>query len=175
MRLPVIQNVAVAIRAMCAYCVFALLIFTAIPAFGGEVRLEGFIDGDSVILVAWQLKPGDTLMLNSKGGYLHPAAVLADNIRKYGINTHVRSTAECQSACVLIFASGVKRTVGKNVMFFLHRPLGDGEDVAARQLIKQLIQYGVSPEIRNIFPATHAAGMVGLNYEDLKRLNFITE
>lgn len=84
------------------------------------VYFDGPVDKANVDWTMNRLSPGDTLVVNSRGGDGKEAHRLAEYINKNGINTHVNSTGQIQSAGALVYAAGKKRTSGKNAQFHFH-------------------------------------------------------
>ena len=143
------------------------------PAQAKVVNLEGFIDTKLVESVQSQLESGDTLNLNSLGGYLEPASRLAEFVRAIGINTQVRSTAVCQSSCVLIFAAGGERRAGINAMFLIHLGRDSQGNIlpgATEWFVGKLFEYGVN-ELLALFPS--GSDGINLNYWQARTVNLI--
>lgn len=57
--------------------------------------------------------------LHSEGGMIYAARVLARLIERYQLNTHV--SAECNSACTIVFMGGVERTLGSGAKLGFHQ------------------------------------------------------
>jgi hypothetical protein len=84
-------------------------------AYGETIRFEGDVTPESmaslVSRAAAASKAGDrniTIELNSGGGNLGAALNANTKLKKYGVNTLVRS--ECASSCTVLFAAGRTRT-----------------------------------------------------------------
>ncbi len=60
-----------------------------------------------------------TLSLASEGGHIYAARGVAKVVADNKLNTHVPS--HCASACVVVFAAGVKRTLGPNAKLGFHQ------------------------------------------------------
>lgn len=82
---------------------------------GASATLGGaFAPGDDKVFADFLADPSapalHILYLNSYGGALEPALVIARAVRKARLTTAVYAdTAVCDSACTLVFAAGVKR------------------------------------------------------------------
>lgn len=90
------------------------------PQTSKTVYFDGPVDKANVDWTMQRLSPGDTLIVNSRGGDAREAQRFAQFINKNNINTHVNSTGQVQSAGALIYAAGKKRTAGKNAQFHFH-------------------------------------------------------
>jgi hypothetical protein len=66
-----------------------------------------------------------TVALNSPGGSVTDAMAIGDTIRELGFSTIVWTTNQCNSACVLILASGVTRMISENATVGIHSPAFD--------------------------------------------------
>ena len=115
-----------------------------------DVYFDGLVDKANVDYTLQRLSPGDTLVINSHGGNGGEALRLAEYVRTNRINTHVNTTGQAQSAAVIVYAAGNKRTAGKNAQFWMH--MGKDKDgVESQELTKQyfqhLLRYGVNDKI----------------------------
>ena len=93
--------------------------------------------------------------LNSYGGSLHAAWIIAKFIRKNKLATHISNLGYCASACVLIFQAGVQRSAGEKALLMLHSATWkDGQRAIkfTKDYIKGLIQFGASPLLAKEFP-----------------------
>ena len=61
----------------------------------------------------------DTIILSSPGGNVHEARILASDIQRRGLNTHV--TTECSASCLLVYMAGQNRTLGTGGRLGFHR------------------------------------------------------
>ena len=154
--------------------VFTALTFP-IPVWAGTVYLDGPIDSQIVDYTLAKLRPGDTLALNSQGGSLSDAHRLAKYIRANGIDTRVNSTGWCLSACVLVYASGVKRTAGPNALFLIHavRNLDGPTKEGTSWFLDQLVGYGVSERVAYL--PVFKDDEVPMNYVLAKYVGLVTD
>jgi len=113
------------------------------------IYFDGPVDKANVDWTMERLSPGDTLVVNTRGGDAREAHRFAEFIQKNGINTHINSTGQVQSAGALIYAAGKKRTAGKNAQFHFHmarNPDGSENFEATTWYLDQLQRRGVSIE-----------------------------
>lgn len=61
----------------------------------------------------------DTIVLHSAGGNLFEARILASDILRRGLDTHVAN--ECSASCLLAFMAGQNRTLGPGAQLGFHR------------------------------------------------------
>lgn len=119
------------------------------PPAPKTIYFDGPVDKGNVDWTMQRLSPGDTLVVNTKGGDAQEAHRFAEFISKNNINTHVNSTGQVQSAGALIYAAGKKRTAGKNAQFHFHMGRNsDGTEnfEATTWYLQQLQNRGVSIE-----------------------------
>ena len=116
-----------------------------------DIPLDGMIDKVMVDDVLQRLKPGDRLIINSRGGNLREADRLAKFVQENGIDTHAAATAWLQSSAVLVFAAGKNRTAGKNLNFTLHPVLdadtGKPDPQSTAWFRDRLIGLGISNQV----------------------------
>lgn len=82
--------------------------------------IDGYIGENTLVYFKSRVHRIKTVVLNSSGGYIFHAEEIARLIRKYRINTTVKSDSKCFSACVLIFQAGIKRIADRGSVFMLH-------------------------------------------------------
>ncbi len=115
------------------------------------VYFDGPVDKANVDYTMKRLKPGDTLVINSRGGDGSEAFRLAEFVRQNRINTHVNSTGQVQSSAVMIYAAGVKRTADKNAQFHLHmfkdKQGGTDSMEDTKRYLQTLMRYGVNENL----------------------------
>lgn len=87
-----------------------------------EIILKGVFANGLVL----QLEPHfnapnkiDTMVLNSPGGNVYEARLLAEDIQRRGLATHVSN--ECSASCLLAFMAGESRTLGIGGQLGFHR------------------------------------------------------
>lgn len=134
---------------------------TFIMEADGVLSATGTIDAGAADRLAQTLKAHDvrTVSLNSPGGSLNDAVLMARLIRKRGIATEVLDGALCASSCPLVFAGGVERRAGAEAAFGVHQfyAAADlGEDPAqamadtqltAARIARHLKEMGVDPAL----------------------------
>lgn len=93
--------------------------------------------------------------LDSPGGSLRPALLLARYLRAQGYNTVVQPKAECSSACVYLFAGGVQRRLEPGSRLGIHayevRPNSSDDHAAfaqwvVREIAVTMRDMGIRPE-----------------------------
>jgi len=120
--------------------------------FGPITKLEMRADGRSVLLSggindgsaeqldkALQLAPAvTTVVFSSEGGWIREGQMLADVIRKRGLNTYVED--HCASACTIAFLAGLERaaTPESRIGFHASRSVGSVETTPSPEEITQL-------------------------------------
>jgi hypothetical protein len=112
--------------------------FTGGITFGAAKAFVGFADALSGL---------KTVRLTSNGGRLFEAQLIAEQIKKRGLNTFVPSY--CVSACTIVFLSGMERFIDPKSRLGFHQPDFPGiSDQARQEMIaieqRRLISLGVS-------------------------------
>lgn len=105
---------------------------TRISANGAALHLSGLIGEGSASQVRTVLESApsvQTLVLDSSGGWIREAELIAKYVRERGLNTYVES--ECESACTYIFVAGLDRAATPNARIGFHRPGQPGYGGAA--------------------------------------------
>jgi hypothetical protein len=108
--------------------IFLMILFTT-PAHPAEIKLQrgeititGTIEKDDwmrfIALVPSKEDP--IIVLNSKGGWTGPAEYIGRFIRTHKLTTLVRNGDKCNSACVLIWISGLPRLMEPKAMLGFH-------------------------------------------------------
>ncbi len=103
---------------------------------GRDLRVDGEIDF-SAIKPFREFVDGtpnlERIVLNSPGGIVVAAELMAQSVRKRGLKTHVAEL--CTSACTLIFLSGTQRTMDAEALIGFHQAStrGFGDAGADRQ------------------------------------------
>jgi hypothetical protein len=101
------------------------------------VHLAGRIDDSSYQRLAELLTPGDSLILDSDGGYVTAAGRMAALVISLHADTHVDD--RCASACALVFAAGHHRTAGPEARIGVHQSTGSPEvDVVFENTLRAL-------------------------------------
>lgn len=97
---------------------------------GKAIHFNGVIAPGAVIDFEKYVLGGDTpktAILTSSGGHIYEAREFAEDIRKYGMDTHVEM--ECNASCVALFMAGEARTLGRGAQLGFHRYGLDFEQV----------------------------------------------
>ncbi|MGX1308554.1 hypothetical protein AB7M35_003312 [Amorphus suaedae] len=68
------------------------------------------------------------LVLHSPGGSVRDAIAMSRALRKKGIATEVPTNGYCASSCPLVFAGGVRRTVGEPAWLGVHQVFTVGDE-----------------------------------------------
>ncbi len=130
---------------------------------GGRLLFEGGIEPGSAERFATEIeRRGDyikTVVLNSPGGSVADALVIATLIRDAGFNTEIASGSYCASSCPLVFAGGKERFAAADASIGVHRVFAADETAgtpasgmdSAQQVSAQcqrfLIEMGVDPRV----------------------------
>ena len=133
---------------------------------GRDLHVDGEIDYTAIkpfrelVTTAPQL---ERIVLNSPGGVVVAAEIMAQAVRKRGLKTHV--TELCTSACTLIFLSGSERTMRTDALIGFHqastRRLGNSgvvqkTDAFDSMLAKLYLKTGLSkPFVDRILATPH--------------------
>ncbi len=159
-------------ESLTALLAFACLTVTTMPSYaiaisksGNTVTLSGPINpGDEFSFLDFmQANAADIRIvnLNSPGGKIDPAIVMARYIRSHGLTTLLdASRAKCASACTVLFAAGTSRH------YMSARGLSDG--VFNREgFIGLGYHEGNSPQSRsdNRYSGAATAQMISMYYE----------
>ena len=92
---------------------------------GGVLAAEGSIEPGTAARFEAELEArGEyvkTVTLNSPGGALDDAILMAATLRKRGLSTEVADGALCASSCPLLFAGGVTRIAGPKSVIGVHQ------------------------------------------------------
>ena len=86
---------------------------------GQTITLQGAITDGTAQELSAVLRPGDTVVLDSDGGYVAPAARMALAIYQAGAKTRIER--ECASACTLLWYAGRQREATPSARLGLHR------------------------------------------------------
>lgn len=92
----------------------------------------GFLDG-RITQEMSRMIIGDNVrvvVVNSQGGNMLAALMLAEQIASRGIITLVGPGEECSSACLLVYYAGVKRVAAATAEFGFHSPFIDDPDMS---------------------------------------------
>lgn len=144
----------------------------------GEIK-----KGDAARFPKWvtdNIKHEDKIMgvsLDSPGGSIGEALLIADGVQKTEVPTIVGPGDKCVSACFLIFASGKKRFASKDAHIGVHSVVtkGEGENLDAKGITLDLARiaterFNVSPSIIGRMVATPPDRVYWLNHSDLAEM-----
>lgn len=87
-----------------------------------QIILKGVIANGLVLQLESQFADSNkinTIVLNSPGGNVYEARLLAEDIRRRGLDTHV--STECSASCLLAYMAGENRTLGIGAQLGFHR------------------------------------------------------
>lgn len=120
--------------------------------------------------------PVRAVLLNSNGGNLDEAAIIADYVYSHRIDTRVEGTKQCSSACFLIFAAGYNRHADTSASMSVHRAMERHRDTnRARSISLDLNdlyrQYGVPQNIRLAMLETPPNRAYRLTPSDIRQMN----
>ncbi|PCJ69758.1 MAG: hypothetical protein COA62_09610 [Rhodobiaceae bacterium] len=99
--------------------------------------------------------------LDSIGGDVQAAILIAERLRQAGSHTHVGAGARCFSACPVIYQGGVVRSADPGALFLLHYAVQFSDDPGRAHmgsiwgtvaLIEAMIELGVDPGIYDQMP-----------------------
>jgi ATP-dependent protease ClpP protease subunit len=96
---------------------------------GGEIRPG--LENELVTLLHNMKVSGESdllITINSLGGNLHTAVAAYTILKESGINVTTRVIGACESAAVLIFLAGRKRSLAKNTSIMIHAPARSHND-----------------------------------------------
>jgi len=126
------------------------------------VRLASRINPASAAAVDALLRPGDTLTLDSDGGYVAAAAQIAVAVMQRHVDTRV--DGECASACVLVFAAGKRRSVASGSRIGVHQSTDPSVDSL---MAMSLSANGAPPGVVDAMLATPPALVTWLNAAEI--------
>jgi hypothetical protein len=135
---------------------------TGITREGDAIYVRGTIERDDHLRFA-DLASDDvkTIFLNSSGGYVHAAIAIGTLIRQKHYTTMVAPGTRCDSACVLIWASGVPRQLGPGARLGVHCSRLEGSSECNETGNDRMVQYLHDMGMPAIVVQTQAAsGMI---------------
>lgn len=141
------------------------------------VIIDGDIDEDTPVKVEYAMRRFGRagIVLNSKGGELHAAAILADMIKKTELKTNVANGAICASSCFLVLAAGTQITIAPTARVGVHRTYNMEKDEAGGNAIDNTLaevyqDLQVPQSIIGKMLATPHTGISWLTQRDLMSL-----
>lgn len=175
------------------------------PADGSELanRMSFHVDEAGRLTAIGRIEPGtaeefstflteletdiDTVYLHSPGGSVLDAINMAELLRSSEIATRIAANAYCASACPLLFAGGVDRSVEADAWVGVHQVFADATTVggheagmADAQQISALCQQhladmGVEAELWTKAMQTPADSLYVLTEDELASFNLVTD
>lgn len=117
---------------------------------GGRVLLTGKIEHGDAERIVTQLRATEakTIVVHSPGGSVLDALTIGRAIRKAGLNTTLRESDVCVSACPYMFAGGLRRQVAKGGRVGLHQHYYGENTFLPAFLAVQNIQSGQAQVMR---------------------------
>jgi len=119
-----------------------------------------------------------TVFLDSPGGALITAIQLGNIIREHGIKTAVADSAQCASACALVWLSGKERYMGENARIGFHsiRVSKGTFEVSYRgnAAVEGYLDYALgltNPEVASYVTKAPPHSMTWLTMSDAKQLS----
>lgn len=112
----------------------------------------------------------NAILLDSRGGEVRTAAIIANGIRKLGIATWVGPTNSCASACMLLFAAGIERTIWRGARLGVHSASyedGSDADGGTVGLAREMRRYGAPAVVIGKLVTTTPDDMTLLDASDL--------
>jgi hypothetical protein len=129
-----------------------------------SVHLAGHIDDSSYERLAEILTPGDTVTLDSDGGFLRAGGHMAELVMRLHADTRVDQ--RCVSACALVFAAGHHRTTGPDARIGVHQSTGPAEvDEAIGHALRDL---GTPPPVVDAMERTPARSIYWVSEAQLQ-------
>ena len=127
---------------------FRIVYATGAIVAGAAEKFRLFVNGKGI-------KGGAVVLFNSNGGSVAEALSMGRMIRRMGFDTDVQSS--CFSSCTLAFLGGVRRTVGADAKFGVHRissntQLGSADALDLGQIaISQIVEYATFMGVESAF------------------------
>ena len=97
-------------------------------SFTGGVNEGAAAAIDKAIAAAPQV---GTLLLDSPGGWIREGILMADVVKRYGLNTRVEH--DCYSSCTIVLLAGQNRSAGDQAQIGFHRGRAIGESGGRRR------------------------------------------
>lgn len=115
------------------------------------------------------------IFLNSPGGLIREAILMAHDIRATGHTTIVASNYECASACFLLVAAGREKLIFRGAKIGVHSASEKGIETpdsaaATLSMAREAAQLGVPDSVIGHMVATRASGMQWLTRDELAAL-----
>jgi hypothetical protein len=175
-----------------------LAISNLLPVSGAEVERHATADGTVAISIAGEIVEGDAealrleiqtaqsanfsiseIQLNSIGGSLYEGTSLARVVRAKSLNTRVAEHSICASACFLVFAAGLTKTVQNGARVGVHAAtMESGADThisikATESMGRIATLLDVPSEIIGRMVSTPASQMFWLNEANLASMGAV--
>jgi hypothetical protein len=157
---------------------------------GGRLRFDGAIEPGAAERFAEEIgKRGDyikTVVLNSPGGSVADALVIATMIREAGFNTEIAPGSYCASSCPLVFAGGKERLAAADASIGVHRVFAadttvgtpasgmDNAQQVSAECQRFLLEMGVDPRVWIYAMETPKDELFYFTSDELMKLNLAT-
>lgn len=155
----------------CAFAIFVCLAIVSTAALAAEktfgpfsvhdakpdiIVMNGLVEQSAALDFRRALRaaPDATLVtLNSGGGSVQAALLIADDINQRGLSTYISNTSKCYSACSYIFLAGKERKV--EGALGVHQISSDSSDLVGAQfaisdIIEVLSRFDTPPAVMQI-------------------------
>jgi len=111
------------------------------------------------------------LVLDSPGGFVSPALMVAYKVRELGLATSVPAGARCLSACAYVFFAGQRREVRGDlgVHQAFSPSVSDCGMVMCGREYHAMLAFGVAPEVLNLMQETPPERMHVFSPEEIVR------
>lgn len=146
-----------------------------VDTVANSIRLNGEIDAAAALnfrraLAA--LPDANAVLLNSPGGEVHVALLIADEIYERGLGTEIPLGSACYSACAYIFLAGRERVVEGQLG--VHQISSDAPDLVSAQvaisdIIDMLNRFGTPAEVLTVMFRTPPNEMYVFPADEVER------
>lgn len=154
-----------------------LLDMSGVTLRDGEVRLEGRITSRMALVFRRIVTSGEEIrrvVLDSPGGDLYAALLMADDLHRLGAATDIPEGAGCYSACALVFFSGSFRSIGGELgVHRMSAGVGDFEtaQLVTSDVLEAMQAYGVPTEVALVMLRTPSSEMYVFSREEVETLS----
>ena len=106
------------------------------PPVKRNIALVDKINPKDVDVLKVALVPGDTLVLNSKGGHMLSSFTIAHDVKRKGVHVIVPAGGMCASACAFILLAAPSADIRGLVV--IHRPTNGSQ--LSREVVKGFVR-----------------------------------
>jgi hypothetical protein len=149
---------------------------------GPALSMSGeILPGDTEDALPWLIRLSEgniapRLFLNSPGGNVREALILANLIHKGGMPVFVQAGDMCASACFLLFAGSPSRHASREAMIGVHSASIDGDEdddtlSVDTALARMAHAFGVPPDVIGKMVTTEPSDMAWLNADELHEMD----